>query len=430
MLSRLILPRIEFRLLPPLFCLSVGALFGLLIVTFVLGERANQKQAELLREYGSALAHISAQDVIDSSISSDLVSMHAVMQRVVAQPRVLRAAVHDLEQQLLVQAGQSSLRDYDTTQVFSAAIPLHDSIAGHVTITMDAGFPGESAVKWTLTGMSILLLILAGLALYESRGVAWYFQSKPQSEPEPEPESEPEFEAVGDNLAFNGEEALMEELMEEADHYFHDQNVIDAERTGDDGVSSGVEDDPADPTDAEGDQVLALPPEPIIMHSDLIIALPNRARLEQQLNGERFLQLTSQFDKALHEVLPLYGGALVGANADASIVCMRFTSTESVAEAAFRAICSAYLVHGLTQSSRIRLQLVAEVCHPDSDVKLAITETGIFIQKPLADPFLLSRIDTETVSDQRLRFQGFKGTFASLLQRQQQQLQQQQLMDH
>lgn len=422
MLDRSSLPVVELGRFPPLFYLSLGALLGLLVVTFVLGERAEQKQAELLREYGTALAQISAQDVMDASISSDLVSMHAIMQRVAAQPRVLRAAVHDLEQQLLVQAGQGNIRE-QPVQAFTAPIPLHDRIDGHVTITMHAGFPGESAVKWTLTGTAILLLIMVALAAYEARGVAWYFRKHAEER---------------DAEEFGGEdEALVEELMQEADAYFQSQNeedefppedagiiVEDAGNEGADTETTAEEPDGpmADPQEYDGEAEQPRP-QPPAMRSDLILALPNRARLEQQLNGERFLQLAWHFEKALDDVLALYGGTRVGANADASVVCVRFTSNESLSEAAFRALCSAYLVYELTQMPRVHFQLVAEICHPDTDVKLAVTDTGIYMQKPLADAFLDRRIETTAVSDQRLRLESFKGAYAPMLQRQLEQLQ-------
>lgn len=415
MLNTFSLPVVDPKRLPPLFSLSVGALLGLLTVAFVLGERSEQKQAELLQEYGTALAQISAQEVIDSSITTDLVSMHAIMQRVAVQPRVLRAAVHDLEQKLLVQAGLSNLRSYPTTQAFTSAIPMHDSVAGHVTITMDAGFPGESAVKWTLAGTSLLLLILAGLAFYESRGVAWYF--RPGATKDEKSGSSPDVD-----------DALVDELIQEAGDYF--DGIRSTGASFDTGGEVDLADNSAELTHgveraADADVTAEPSSAPAIMHSDLVIALPNRTRLEQQLNSERFSQLTLQFETTLSDVLALYGGVRVGANSDASIVCVRFTSSEHVAEAAFRAVCSAALIHGLTQTSKIHFQLVAEVCHPDSDVKLAVTDTGIFIQKVLADAFLSSRIETEAVGEHRLRLLRFKGAFDALLQRQRQQLQKQ-----
>lgn len=409
---------VELGRFPPLFYLSVGSLLGVLIVSFVLGGRAEQKQAELLRAYGTSLAQISAQDVMDASVSNDLVAMHAIMQRVAAQPRVLRAAVHDLDQQLLVQAGQSNIHE-QVSEAFTAAIPLHDSVDGHVTVTMDAGFSGESALKWTLTGTSIVLLILAALAIYESRGVAWYFRAAP---------------AEQDHDFSDEDEVLVDELLEEASEYLQSENDPDqnfaAEIDDADDVhilegstDGGGEEETVAGVPDDYDEHPPLPPKPAAMHSDLIIALPNRARLEQQLNGERFLQLAWQFEQALDEVLSLYGGTRVGANADASVVCVRFTSAESLAEAAFRAVCCAYLIDRLTRAPKVHFQLVAEVCHPDTDVKLAVNDAGIYMQKALADAFLDSRVETIAVNEERLRFEGFKGAYAPMLQRQLEQLQ-------
>ncbi|MCR6652518.1 MAG: hypothetical protein NVV73_13970 [Cellvibrionaceae bacterium] len=171
MLKQISLPLIHWRRLPPVFFLSVGALLGLSLAAFVLGERGVQKNNELLQEYGNALAQLTAKSVVDASISNDLVSMHAMMQDVQAQPRVIMAAVHDLGQSLLVQAGQP--QPGVVSQSFSAPIPLHDSIAGHATITLNADFPGESALRWALAGTALLLLLLAGFALYDTRGLAW-----------------------------------------------------------------------------------------------------------------------------------------------------------------------------------------------------------------------------------------------------------------
>lgn len=412
MLNKSSLPVVEFRRLPRLFCLSFGALLGLLTVAFVLGTRAEQKQADLLGDYGTAIAKMSALDVVEASIGSDLVSMHAIMQQIVAHPRVLSAAVYDTQQQLMVQAGQHSLHGYKT-RTFTAEIPLHNRDTGSVAITINAGFPDEAAVKWALAGTSVVLLIMALLALYDSRGSAWYFRAPPVKQDEP----------------FNDEdEALVEELMHEADRYFYDG----AELSEDEHPAPEQHSLPDDQVeyandtagDASTDETQQPAVAPTLMHANLILALPNRHRLEQQLSGERFAQLQSQFDEAVDKVLAVYGGARVGSNADASIVCARFTSSESLSEAAFRAACSAYLVNELTGVTRLRFQLVAEVRHPDSDEKLAVAKPGIFLQSVLADEFLAARVDTEVEGDERLHLLGFRGSSVALLRHQQVQLQQ------
>lgn len=368
------LPLVHWRRLPPVFYLSVGALLGLLLTAFVLGERAAQKNADLLREYGSALAQLSARELVDASIKHDLVSMHAIIQGVQAQPRVLMAAVHDLEQSLLVQAGQMPAPNIRTLE-FSAPIPLHDSIAGHAIITLNTEFEGEAAVKWSLFGTAMLLLIMAGLALYDTWDYAWVVRSVPL------PTRARAESKITETLHEAGTEPVMETLFD-----------------------------------------MDEPEEQLVNHSDLVIAIPNRARLEQQLNGDRFAELSEQFDTTLDAVLALYGGARVGAPAAVGIYCIRFTSSESPSEAAFRAVCCAHLIYVLNQRHRIRFQVVAEVCHPDCDVKLAVSDTGIFIQSLLLDELLGARIETSLVDDERVCLTGFKPPFASLLERQQEQL--------
>lgn len=383
MLKQISLPLVHWRRLPPVFFLSVGALLGLLLTAFVLGERGQQKNRELLQEFGSALAQLAAKDVVDASISHDLVSMHAVMQEVQAQPRVLMAAVHDLEQTLLVQAGQPQVGVL--TQAFSAPIPLHDSIAGHVTITLNSEFPGESAVRWALAGTALLLLLMVALALYDTRGEAWELRqvSLPRrAENRPDRDDDDLKEDAADDW-----QAVPE----------------DADMSG----SNEWEDEPV---------------ETVLRHSDLVLAIPNRQRLEQQLNGEMFAELVQRFDSALDDVLALYGGVRVGAPTKAGIYCIRFTSSESASEAAFRAVCSAHLIYELNRHQRIRFQVVAEVCHPEFDVKLAVSDSGIFIQTALLDPLLQARVDTLPVDDDRVSLAGFKPPFSSLLERQQEQL--------
>lgn len=377
--NQISLPLVHWRRLPPIFCLSIGALLGLLLAAFVLGERSAQKNRELLVEFGNALAQLSAKDVVNASISHDLVGMHVVMQEVHSQPRVVMAAVHDLDQNLLVQAGQP--RVGVRTQSFSAPIPLHDSIAGHVTITLITEFPGETALVWALIGTAVLLLFMAALSLYETRGYAWEMRkfTFPEKKRAEEPEELPEPDPVAD--------------------------------------SDDISDAPIATSEWEDE-----PQEAVLRHSDLVLAVTNRQRLEQQLNGDRFAELVSRFETTLEEVLALYGGVPVGAPTKAGIYCIRFTSSESASEAAFRAVCCAHLIYQLNLQHKIRFQVVAEICHPEYDVKLAVSDTGIVIQAALMDELLDSRLETLPLDEERVALTGFKAPYKALLDRQQGQL--------
>lgn len=433
MLSALKVPVVYYRRLPPLFYLSLGALLGLLLTAYVLGERAEQKNIELLKEFGTSVVSMAAKEVVDAAVSENLVSMHAVMQEVVAQPRIQMATVHNLEQQLLVQAGQVKVGV--PHQIYSAPIPLHDSLAGHVTIAVDSSFSGDQAVRWTLSGTAFLLCIMLVLTLYETRGKAWYWRKleRPVDRDLDLDDNQrfddhhgldgPELEPI--EAAFDPADLQAVAAEPSLDLPFHraPPETNDEESFGIQNTDVLVDDLSGDPDDESyDDDIDDDKAREILFDSDLILALPNRTRLEKQLNSEIFIQLTSSFEHALDEVLKLYGGNRVGTPHNGNVHCIRFSSTESAPEAAFRAACTAYLVAQLTQSHKIRFNLLAEICLPETDIKLAVSDTGIYLQEELVDDVLLTRLEVAALGDGRLRLEGFKAPFASLLERQQQQL--------
>jgi hypothetical protein len=363
MIKAYYLPIIQWRNLSPLFYLSTGALFGFVLTAFVLSIRSEQKGTEVLREFGTAMTKLAAKQAVQASISHDLVSMHAIMQDIQSQFRVLMVTVHDLEENLLVQAGQPN--PYAKTLAFSEPIPLHDSVTGIVTLTLDAEFDGESAVGWTLLGTAFLLMIMAVLAFWEGRGEAWSIRRV----------------------------ALAATVLE----------------------SAPVDVDPDTEEETEY-------PEAVLTHSDLIMVTSNRARLEKQLSSSLFESMVADFDRCLDDVLTLYGGVRVGTSTGAGIYCFRFASSESTSEAAFRAVCCAYLVEQMNQRHKIRFTLLAEVCHPESDVKLVVGETGIFIQSSLWDELFDARTEVKDIDEHRMSLSSFKAPFSSLLNRQRDQL--------
>lgn len=407
------MPIIHFRKLPPLFYASVGALLGLLITAFVLSERSGQKNRELLQDFGETVVSMVAREVASSAMQEDLVSMHAVMQSLVGRPRIQMATVHSVEQQLLVQAGQ--VRNNAEHQVFSSPVALHDNIAGHVSIAVLSEFPGDAAVRWTIAATAFLLGLMIFLTLYESRGVAWYFPrsddegfseddyfaetgawEEPQDFQPQQPVAQP---IIVDPVAKQHEEYCAAEPVA-ADR----ETAFETETETETGAELS-----ADSDDAER------PPE---FKADLILALSNFARLQQQLNSERFTQLSRSFEDALEEVLNLYGGTLVAPPHNQNIYCIVFSSTESGSEAAFRAACSAYLMQQKTLQSKIRFNLLAAICPPDTDVKLPVNQTGIYLQDLDLDGLLKSRLNYVALEEGRYQLVGFNAPFASLLERQ------------
>ncbi len=387
-------PVIRISLFPPLFFASLGALLGVLITAFVLTQRAGQKNEELLKDYGETVVAMAAQELVDAAVNEDLVSMHALLQALIAQPRIVMATVHNLEQQLMVQAGQRQIDGQ--YQVYSAPIALHDTIAGHVSVTLVGGFADDSAVIWTLTGTAVLLLLMVVLSVYESRGVAW--ELRPPEVDDDHYEHD-DFDSLGDSYASSVDEPQLGFHSEEE----FEQPVQDSEQPEPEGEQEEV-------------------PTPSEFYSDLILVLPNYARLEKQLNGERFGQITQAFEAGLDDVLNLYSGQRVGQPHNNNVYCLRFSSPDSVAEAGFRAVCTAHLVDQMVQKHKVRFTVLAEICHPDEDVKLAMSQAGIFLQGLIVDDLLRKRLILQEREDGRLQLSGFNPPFAALLARQLDQL--------
>lgn len=434
------MPIIHFRKLPPLFFASLGALLGLLITAFVLSERSGQKNRELLQDFGETVVAMAAQEVVESAVQEDLVSMHAVMQSLVAQPRVKMATVHNLEQQLLVQAGQ--VRNEVEHHIFSAPIALHDSVAGHVSIAMESAFPGDAAVRWTIAGTAFLLSLMVLLTLYETRGVAWYFANKDPGEGEegddgyfeamePWPVTASRASEMDDRETPSRQDYALDQEDEEEGYYGEaEQNVNDeavwdrqnnpqqyeSQALGEQGEQReyGEPGEYGEPDEDAGEPE----PEVPIFQADLVLALPNYNRLQQQLNSDRFAELTRSFDHALHEVLSLYGGRLMAPPHNHNIYCIVFSSQESCSEAAFRAACSAYLVQQKAQQSKIRFNVLAEICPPETDVKLPVNQTGIYFHGIEMDNLLSTRVNSVALDECRHQLVGFNAPFASLLERQ------------
>lgn len=90
----------------------------------------------------------------------------------------------------------------------------------------------------------------------------------------------------------------------------------------------------------------------------LTLDLLNLEQLHTELNGEAFKQLLSRFEQQLQGVTALYGGESQGLQNHQLTLLF---SDENRTEASFRAICSAELLHSLSESSELALKLGARI---------------------------------------------------------------------
>ncbi|MBB3167012.1 hypothetical protein [Simiduia aestuariiviva] len=99
----------------------------------------------------------------------------------------------------------------------------------------------------------------------------------------------------------------------------------------------------------------------------LTLDLLNLEQLHTELNGEAFKQLLERFERQLQGVIALYGGESLG------LQDHRLTLTfceEERTDASFNAICSAELLHALSEQSELALQLGARILPFDASANL------------------------------------------------------------
>ncbi len=376
------LPIVRFKQLPPLFCLSFGALLSLLITGVVYSQRFEQKNEQLLRDHGNAMAAMTAFQAVDAAVADDLLGLHAQLQAVVDQPRVRLATILDANDNVLVQAGEA--RDVASLYTVSAPIMVEDMTVGQVAISLVPEFQGDAALRWTYWGISIVLTLLALMSLFETRSDGWYFARQVEKNNQ---ESEPEDQWAGmdpvDTTEFN----------QWASPIDVDPEVAEIPASGDHHAAQNQQDADVD--------------EKTEVHSDLIILLPNRRKLQQQLCIDVYERLMDKFEKIVASVATVYGGERVETGSD-DYHCIRFTAENDATEASYKAVCAAYLIRHFSQQQKFKLEVLAQICSSDCDVKLALNDKGIYLQDSLLSDSLAERLDTAAISGGRVHIEGLK----------------------
>ncbi len=373
-MAKIRLPVIHFSRLPPLFCLSFGAFLGVLLAAVAIEARAYQKRSELIASYGDALVGLIAQNSADSMAAADMLGLHAVMQNAVIIPRVQLAEAYDADRVLLVQAG--GLQSGGDYFAFSAPIPLHDSVTGHVLVTMDVGFRGDAAFQWVFLATVIVLLLMSLLALYEARTHLWYW---------PKLKSLPQ---VREGVAITSNASGCETV-----------EAVDVQ------IASEAQDGGS----LEAD---------VWHYADLVVSLTNYQQLQSLLSDIVFSRRVSLFERRFEQVLDLYGGSRLEAPGSEGVYYLRFKHRSSVSQAVFSAMCAAFLIRSIDGPNKIKLHLLSEVCSRDADVKLLRVPAGLFLQRALLDDFLRERLVFDDEGGGSVLVTGFCSGYASLIEQQ------------
>lgn len=283
----------------PLFLISVTALISLLLSASIFQQQQHDLLDQRNAHYGKALAALAASQATDATLNHDLVSLQVTVRDVADNPDVINTTIHDVENQLLVQAGTAPVnRGFlsDQSHAYSAPITFQDSIAGHVTVTLDTqSLYDQQQDTWLigLIGLSIALMVLSVL-----------------------------------NLRKKGEE------IEKPDAIEPESNALELNEN---------------PT---------LPPRRQISNGSVLISLNlfclNQQQLKTQLSSALRQQLQKDLERYLSGINTIYSGQITAA--DEQLIELQFHG-DDMESTVFRAVCAAQLLFTLLQPSHSGIQL-------------------------------------------------------------------------
>ncbi len=157
----------QLRQLPKTVYLCLGALLAMLATALLLQLHSERTLSAQHNSYGQLLANMTAQQAVDATLNRDLVSLQVILSNLTASSGVATATIHDVENRLLVQAGDSPGSDGRSRRHFTAAITLQDSVAGYVTVSTDFTQPGTGS--WPTLGAAAAVLLLISALAYRQR---------------------------------------------------------------------------------------------------------------------------------------------------------------------------------------------------------------------------------------------------------------------
>jgi uncharacterized membrane protein affecting hemolysin expression len=297
----------------PLLLLCTGILLATIASAVVCQHLILESLHKRSAQYGQALADLAARQAIDATLNHDLVSLQVILSDVAENPDVANATIHDVENNLLVQAGRTasaSRRQEIYHRHFTAPVTLHNSIAGYVTVSLDlASVAGvQIQLYWLFGFMAILLIALILSALYFGR--SWNI---PLTMPRP---------------------------------------------------TIPIVDSPPKPEQKRGEETPS--PKPAFPRVELIVQFHNLRELADQLDSKSFRSVSRRIEEQFRGILALYAGQLI--QLDASQARIAFPNPHSHSDAPFQAVCSARLLLTLNrQSVQFPLRISILICQRDSD---------------------------------------------------------------
>lgn len=158
--------------LPLQFVLGYGSVIsaGLIAVTFACSYRAEHLIEQSQQQLGQNSAKQLAQLAVPAVAQGDYIGLQALVSRAVNQP-IISAAIYDIENNLLAQAGgKPHSQSEQTVRSFNAPIGLGDNLTGTVNLSLDISASADSAQAMRNWLWAAALIVLAGVAV-----LSWHF---------------------------------------------------------------------------------------------------------------------------------------------------------------------------------------------------------------------------------------------------------------
>lgn len=95
------------------------------------------QQKNLVDTYSNTLTHMSADQLKVSMGSNNLIGLQATLNKLLEQPKVINAIVHNVDNKVIVQAGESTPLDSNTYRSVTAPISLDSNLLGSLTININ-----------------------------------------------------------------------------------------------------------------------------------------------------------------------------------------------------------------------------------------------------------------------------------------------------
>ncbi|MDR2213584.1 MAG: hypothetical protein LBE21_08170 [Pseudomonadales bacterium] len=309
--------------------------FGLLLTLIVAGfwlalklqlQQSLKQQTETI---GLILAKQMSGSVTELVLANDVLGLNVVVNQLVQEPGITRAAISDVDGIVLASAARDGMAPANTATTYQAAITLQGLVAGQVQLSLD-----ENLLRTPLTQPQVAfygaiiggLVITLILAFWLAAGVSRPLRELLHDIDHPEEDETPRLPASGE----------VGQVQQRVYELLHRQVELE-EQLSNAGLPDPA-DDEAVPSSARR-RLATL----------LVVSVKDSQRVVELLNAATLALLLQQFQFYLRQAARLYRGVVTRIDGDSILVC--FDARRCKEDHAFNALCCAQLFMLLMQKT-------------------------------------------------------------------------------